>query len=73
MVWTINEIDGTTDRTMLVVEAAADGGGVDVSGTDMIGDGTSAITTCVGAGHLNELEADGVAPYIMNHGDSGLE
>ena len=74
---TIKEIDGTTDRTMLVVEKGAGShwwGGItlvaEYLGTDMIGDGTSPVTMRVYAeqdGNLNlELEADGVAPYIMN-------
>ena len=58
---TIKEIDGTTDRTMLVVEKAADSwwwglySWCPTRGTDMIGDGTSAITMRVYAqdGNLN--------------------
>ena len=74
-VQTIKEIDGTTDRTMLVVEKEALEwwSGVTLAsgylGTDMIGNGTSPITMRVYAeqdGNLNlELEAPGQA-YIMN-------
>ena len=71
---TIKEIDGTTDRTMLVVEKGAGShwwGGItlvaEYLGTDMIGDGTSPVTMRVyGAGANPNLdEAPGTAAYVM--------
>ena len=73
----LTEVDGTTDRIVLKINSPAEAnwwGGVtlvdEYVGSDMIGDGSEAITMRVYAaqdGNLNlELEANGETAYIVN-------